>query len=466
MILYLLISIAISLLALVVRSKRSVAFVGSLFFAVQFALLWLLLKGDYSLISPGQFFEFDKLGTLFYMLLTIVGLFVFVHSKAYLKDNTLKEYRLYFALLMLLITAITGVYFASNIAVTWILLEATTLAAAGIIYHRRDNKTLEATWKYVFVCSTGIAMAYLGILLFSSMTESGALDYTSLKASLGEGNPLFLKIAFLLVVAGYSCKMEIFPLYPIGIDANYAAPSPASALISTGLVNAGFIAILRVYMMLSQTPIFGWVKSVMLIVGIISLAVGALFMRRTNHYKRFLSYSTVENMGIVAIAMGIGGAAMWAAVFHVVAHTLIKSSLFLQMAVARQVYNSYRINRLGDYISINKVGAIGILLGVIVVLAFPPSPLFVSELMIFKAIFSADKWWLAVVMLVLMCIVLYTVSARIIKLCYQPNQEELRPTGVDKALSWSAFMLLVAAMVLGLWQPEWLTITISQIVNF
>lgn len=466
MIVYFIISIAIALMALAAPNKRVVAVIGSLFFAVQFTLLSLLVWGGWAEKVSNQLFTFDKLGILFYVLLAVVSFFVFVHSKAYLKDNTLKEYRLYFALLMILITAITGVYFANNIAVTWIFLEATTLAAAGIIYHRRDNKTLEATWKYIFVCSTGIAMAYLGILLFSSMTEAGALDYASLKSSLTEGNPLFMKIAFALIVAGYSCKMEIFPLYPIGIDANYAAPSPASALISTALVNAGFLAIFRVYVMLSDTPIFGWVKSVMLIVGVISLAVGALFLRRTNHYKRFLSYSTVENMGIVAIALGIGGSAVWAALFHVVCHTLIKSSLFLQMAVARQVYNSYRINRLGDYISINNVGAIGILLGLVAILAFPPSPLFLSELMIFKTIFTEGKWWIALIMVLLMCIVLYTACSRIIKLCYQPNQEELRPTGVDKALSWSALLLLVSALVLGLWQPEWLSITISQIVNF
>ena len=336
---------------------------------------------------------------------------------------------------------------------TWIFLEATTLCAAGIIYHRRTAQTLEATWKYIFVCSTGIAMAYLGILLLCSVAEGGSLSYGALAERLRTGNPLYLKIAFLLILSGYSCKMEIFPLYTIGVDANFAAPSPASALISTGLVNAGFLAIFRVYRLMAETDIFGWVRSVLLIVGLLSLAIGALFLRRTNNYKRFLSYSTVENMGIVAIGLGIGGIGVWAALFHAVCHTLVKSSLFLQMAVVRQVYNGYRINRLGDYLSINKVGAVGLLLGTVVVLAFPPSPLFLSELMVFRGIFAAGKWWLALVMLLLLCIVVYSICARIIKLCYQPNQDELHPSRADRALSWSALALLIAAMVLGLWQP-------------
>ena len=123
-----------------------------------------------------------------------------------------------------------------------------------------------------------------------------------------------------------------------------------------------------------------------------SLVIGALFLRRTNNYKRFLSYSTVENMGIAAIGLGIGGAGVWAAVFHVVCHTFIKSSLFLQMAVVRQIYNGYRINRIGDYIRINPVGAVGLLAGMVVLVAFPPSPLFLSELTILGEVVTAGKW--------------------------------------------------------------------------
>lgn len=465
MIIYFILSLAGAALALAARNKRFIAGVGLLFHAVQFGLAGLLVRGGLAGQSSALFFRFDTPGTLFYVLLCVVGAFVFVHSKAYLKDNSLKEYRLYFFLLMLLQTAITGVYFSDNIAVTWIFLEATTLCAAGIIYHRRTAQTLEATWKYIFVCSTGIAMAYLGILLLCSVAEGGSLSYGALTERLQSGNPLYLKIAFLLILSGYSCKMEIFPLYTIGVDANFAAPSPASALISTGLVNAGFLAIFRIYRMLAGTGIFDWARSVLLIVGLLSLAIGALFLRRTNNYKRFLSYSTVENMGIVAIGLGIGGIGIWAALFHAACHTLIKSSLFLQMAVVRQVYNGYRINRLGDYLAINKVGAVGLLLGTVVVLAFPPSPLFLSELMVFRGIFSAGKWWLAVVMLLLLCIVVYSICSRIIKLCYQPNQDELHPSQVDRALSWSALTLLIAAMVLGLWQPAPFCELISEIAT-
>lgn len=259
--------------------------------------------------------------------------------------------------------------------------------------------------------------------------------------------------------------MEIFPLYTIGVDANFAAPAPASALISTGLVNAGFLAIFRIYSLYAATPVFGWVQSVMVIIGVMSLAVGALFLRRTNNYKRFLSYSTVENMGIVAIGLGIGGAGVWAAIFHTVCHTFIKSSLFLQIAVVRQIYNGYRINRIGDYININKVGAIGLLAGMVAVLAFPPSPLFISELKILMQTVLDGDWWLTIAITVIMCIVIYSVCQRFVKLCYQSNQDELHLKRVDRRLSYSALSLLVVALVIGLWQPEFLLNLIDKIAT-
>ena len=450
--------------AFLAHNRRTVHRLCALYLTSHALFAGLLFGGNY-LTTSGVFFTFDELGTLFYTLLAVVAVFIFIHSEAYLKRDDIKDYRNYFALLMLLTTAITGVYFANNIAITWILLETTTLCGAGILYYRRSEVTLEATWKYLFVCSTGIAIAYLGILLLCAAATNSSLSYEDLPQIIANGNPLYLKAAFLLVLTGYSCKMEIFPLYTIGVDANFAAPAPASALLSTGLVNAGFLAIFRIYRLFAHTEIFGWVKNVMLIIGVMSLVVGALFLRRTNNYKRFLSYSTVENMGIVAIGLGVGGAGIWAAVFHVVCHTFIKSSLFLQIAIVRQVYNGYRINRLGDYININKVGAIAIMVGMVAVLAFPPSPLFISELMIMAEALAGGDWWLIAIMVVLLCIVIFTICHRFIKLCYQPNQDELHPSNIDRRLSYSALSLLLVALVLGLWQPEFLTSIIDKIVT-
>lgn len=464
MICYLIFSVLIAAAAFTVRRRSLLRLTGAAFYAVQAAFAVRIVAGGLYGETSAVWFAFDAAGTLFYCLLCIVSAFAFFHSKASLHDCDLRQTRTYAGLLMLLTTAIAGAYFASNLAVTWIFLEATTLCAAGIVYHRRTAQALEATWKYIFVCSVGIATAYLGILLLSSLGD-GSLRYEELARSVGGGNPLYLKIAFLLILCGYSCKMEIFPLYTIGVDANFAAPAPASALISTGLVNAGFLAVFRVYRIMEQTEAIGWVRNVLLLTGILSLAVGALFLRRTNNYKRFLSYSTVENMGIAAIGLGIGGIGVWAAVFHVVCHTLIKSSLFLQIAVVRQVYGNYRINRIGDYIHINRVGAVGLLTGMVVLVAFPPSPLFLSELMILKQTIADGRWWLVTGIMLLLCLVIYFFCSRLLRLCYQPRQDELHPSATDRALSWSALSLLAAAIGLGLWQPAFFRELIDRIAS-
>ena len=190
-----------------------------------------------------------------------------------------------------------------------------------------------------------------------------------------------------------------------------------------------------------------------------------MFLRRANNYKRFLSYSTVENMGIVAIGLGIGGVALWAAVFHVVCHTFVKSSMFYHVGIMRHVYDSYSINRIGNYININRVGAIGFIVGTLVLLAFPPSPLFISEVMIFSEIVSVEKWWLLVLMLVLMCVVLYSIWSRSLRLSYHSNQDELHLSAVNRRLSYIASLPLVAAIVLGLWQPKFLDSAIENIIS-
>ena len=468
MLIYLILSVLLAVAPLALRTERATHIIAALFVAVQVVAIVLLLCFDRVDSVMLYIFRADTLAVVFHILMTAVLGFTLLHSSSYLKAEnvSITSYKSYYTILMLLAVAISCVYYSDNVAMTWVFLEATTICSAGIIYHREFKHSLEATWKYIFVCSTGIAMAYLGILLLSTVAHHGALDYASLKDVISEGNPLYLKVAFLLIVVGYSCKMEIFPLYTVGVDANYAAPAPASAFISTALVNAGFVSIFRIYSLYAAAgEVFVWARHLLILIGILSLAVGAMFLRRTNNYKRFLSYSTVENMGIVAIGLGIGGVALWAAVFHVMCHTLVKSSMFFQVGIMRHIYDSYSINRIGNYMNINRVGAIGFTLGTLVLLAFPPSPLFITEVMIFSEIVSVESWWLLIAMLILMCVVIYSIWGRSLRLGYHSNQDTLHLSAVNRRLSYSAALLLVVAIVMGVWQPDFVRDAIDAIIN-
>lgn len=467
MLTYIIVSLLIAIAPLASRSERVTNLIASLFALVQVASVALLFVFDRFDTALLTIFRADTLAVVFHVLMIAVLIFSLIHSSSYLRAEkvTTRSYNAYYTLLMLLALSITCVYYSYNLAMTWVFLELTTICSAGIIYHREFEQSLEATWKYIFVCSTGIAMAYLGILLLSTVAVEGTLDYAALKSVIAEGNPLYLKLAFLLIVIGYSCKMEVFPLYTVGVDANFAAPAPASAFISTALVNAGFVSIMRIYTLYASSEVFAWARNVLILIGILSLAVGAMFLRRTNNYKRFLSYSTVENMGIVAIGMGIGGVALWAAVFHVMCHTFIKSSMFYHVGVMRHVYDSYSINRIGNYMNINRIGAIGLIVGTLLLLAFPPSPLFVTEVMLFSEIATQGRWWLLILMVVLMCVVLYAIWSRSLRLNYHSNQDELHLSEVNRRLSYSASVLLIVAIVVGIWQPAELMDIIDSIVN-
>ncbi|MDR0954814.1 MAG: hydrogenase 4 subunit F [Rikenellaceae bacterium] len=452
---YLLILLALLTAVACSPDRQRVTAFSALFYGVQLLFaLWAITeaRGTDALI----YFTFDHLGTLFHLLTAIIAPVVFYQSLKYLDTESVREFRLYNLALILLCVTVTGVYYANNAAMTWIFLEATTLATAMLVYHRRTVRSLEATWKYVFVSSVGIAVAYLGILMLSTaVTGQQGLSYSHLRWAVASANPLYMKMAFLLILTGYSCKMEVFPLYTVGVDANYAAPTPASALISTALVNAGFVSFFRVYQVMEASEIYAWAKSVLLITGILSVAIGAIYLRRTNNFKRFLTYSTVENLGIVLIGLGLGGWGVFAALFHLLVHSLLKSGLFMQMAQVGRFFGTYRMNRLGGYLALYPLGGGVILMGLIGLLAFPPSGLFVSELIVMGGLVAGGHWVVLTLFVLLVVVILYTLCRRFLGLLFRPTAlREVNVFRTDRVATGLQFGLIGCALVLGIVQPR------------
>ena len=467
MFIFLLISLAIVGFVALAAQHRTVRIFAAFYYLVQAGFAVAVIPFRIGEVES-QFFTFDLLGAIFFVLMAVISAVAFVQSNFYLDRETLRQFKLYNISLMLLCVSATGVYFANNIAVTWIFLEATTLCTAGLVYHRRNTRSLEATWKYIFICSLGIAVAYLGILLLSTVTAGGELSYANLARTVASGNPLYLKIAFLFILVGYSCKMEVFPLYTIGVDANFAAPAPASAVISTVLVNAGFVSLFRVYRVAAASPVYEWFSHVLILAGLISLLIAGVSLRRTNNYKRFLAYSTVECMGLSVVGLGVGGIGIFAALLQVIAHALIKSGMFVQMAQVGKVYGTYRMNRIGGYIDVNRTGAVALLLGDMSLLAFPPSVLFVSEMMILRQVIESGRWWLLVLLALLLCFVMFSFCSRILKLCYKPvgNPLPMPSLRIHLGLTWCGLLLIAGASVLGIVQPPFLIKFINAVIAF
>jgi hydrogenase-4 component F len=456
----------ISLNLVVKKSELNRLFCGIFLILQLYLTIWMwynLGKNEMGL------FIIDDTALLFSFLLCVVSVATFYYSTYIFELENTRRIKLFGGAFIGLIASITGVYCASNITVSWIFLEATTLSVAALIYHNRTIRALEATWKYVFITSVGIALAYIGILFVSltfKNTVGTDMSYFNLSHTLANANPLYLKLAFLFVLIGYSAKMEIFPLYTIGIDANYVAPAPVSALISTAMVNAGFVSILRVYKALALTSVFVWAGHILILSGVLSLIIAAIYILRVKNYKRLFAYSTLEHMGIVAIGMGIGGVALIAAILQVFIHTFVKSSIFFQLGQAHKILKTYRIGKTGNYININTTGAMVILLGTIILIAIPPSGIFIPEWMLFTTLVLSGNWILFILIAFLLCLILYGILTRVLPLLFFEVANPYKDmTYINRNESTIQLIFLLVCFALCFFRPAILTEIICRIAD-
>lgn len=401
--------------------------------------------------SKGQselvYFTFDGTAIIMLSLLVVVAVAAYFHSFYYLMHESKRGIPLYIAGLTGLLTSLVGVYLTNNLIVLWIFMEATTLTVSVLIYHHRSTHALEATWKYVFVSSIGIALAYIGILFLGAVvyhSEDVTLSYKSLELLAASANPAYLRIAFIFILVGFSTKMELFPMHTVGIDANTIAPPPISAVMSTLMVNGGFVAIYRLLNILDGTIVGQWASNVLILSGILSVVVASTYLLKSNNLKRLLAYSTLENMGLVAIALGIGGVARYAAFIHIIAHTFLKSALFFQVRQVRNTFDTYEISKMGGYIRHYSAGALVLMLGTLGIVAFPPSGLFVSELTIFKTMLAQERWVLFTVLVLVLLFCVYAIVQKLLSILYA--KESVKTTGFKLSMSLTAVQYILIGL--------------------
>lgn len=408
----------------------------------------------------GSYFSYDPLGVIFLTVLTILSYTTVFHSYLYLqhKQDSSRNQSLYFAALILLIGAMTSVYLASTIGIMWVLIEVTTLSVALLIYHERTHLALEATWKYVFICSIGITFAFVGIVFLSkALQESGSvnLTFTDIPAHLQQANTFWLKLAFIFMLVGFSTKMGLFPMHTITVDAHTVAPPPISAFISTTLMNVGFVAIFRTYSLMAHTSILPWMNQILLWSGFLSIFVATVYILKVNHLKRMFAYSSLENMGIAAVGLASGGIGYFAAILHMVLHSLVKAASFYQVDQFHRVFNTYIVNKTGGYFKKNLAGTLVFLIVFISITAIPPSGMFVSEFLVFRSLFEARHIVAFIVILLLLTLIIWALGKNIFSMLFlpDPGREERIAPEINPWESATQFILLAAAIYLGLNPP-------------
>ena len=361
----------------------------------------------------------DALSAYLLIVIGAVSLISAAATPAYLRTEAALRRRdsgtdLQYAVLVQLFLALMALaVLAANLGVLWVAIEATTVVTAFLVGQRRNKPAVEAAWKYVVISSTGIALALLGIFLlnFAALhtTAPAGLEWDSLVASAPQLDPAVTRMAVLLLVLGFGTKAGLAPLHGWLPDVYSQAPAPVSALMSGVLAAVGFYAVLRVKVIADAALGADFTRTLLLVMSLASLALAASLMLGQRDYKRMLAYSSIENMGLLALGAAIGSPLAIAAVLlHVLGHGLAKSALFVGAGRILQLTGSTRIDAVRGLAARAPAlaGAFGI--GILAVIGFPPCILFASELGIATAGFAGG---MGIVVAVALLLALVTAGA-------------------------------------------------------
>lgn len=308
--------------------------------------------------------------------------------------------RVYGALTAGFLAAMVVAVCANNIGVIWIAVEATTVITAFLVGHRRTRGALEATWKYVVICSVGIAVAFLGtVLLYYAAEHAGApaaaaLNLDVLTAHARGLDPDIARLAGGLLLVGYGAKAGLFPFHTWLADAHSQAPAPVSALMSGVLLSVAFSVVIRLEPIIGTATGPAFMRSGLLLIGLATLVIAALMLTVTADIKRMLAYSSMENMGLIAIAAAAGTSlAIAALLLHVLAHGIGKTVLFLSSGQLQAAHNSTAIADINAVLRRSRLLGVSLAVGVIVLLGLPPFAMFASELAIARSLADARLAW-------------------------------------------------------------------------
>jgi hydrogenase-4 component F len=370
----------------VIASGLSLAFAISLFF----------LK-----TAPGSYLLVDDLNGTFIVLTTFVGFTTSVYSASYIGHEldigrlTTTSVRFYHAMYQTLMFAMNLALTANNIGLMWVAIELATLTTVMMVGIYRTHEALEAAWKYFILGSVGIALALFGTILVYMAARPvvgeglNAMVWSVLVTRAGAFDPALLDVAFVFLLLGYGTKVGLAPLHAWLPDAHAEGPTPISAVLSGLLLNIALYALLRFKMVLAANPAAIAPGPLMVTLGLLSLVFAAFMLYRRRDIKRMFAYSSIEHMGIITFAFGMGGPlANFAGLLHMTMHSLAKSAIFFAVGHVAQVKGTQRIADMGGLTETHPVLGWGLILGVVAIAGLPPLGIFMSEFLVVSSTFA------------------------------------------------------------------------------
>lgn len=417
----------------------------------------------------GHYIHVDKLGLIFLLLLSAIFTLVSFYSLGYFPlarktDDNETGGHIYVSCMLLFLTAMTLSISTTHIGILWVAIEGTTLASAPLIYYRQNKRSLEAAWKYLLICSVGIAIALLGVFFVAASTRNTGADLF-ISSLIGHAKNLdvnLLRIGFIFVLIGFGTKMGLAPMHNWLPDAHSEAPSPISALLSGTLLNCALLGILRFYQICVAAGLAPFAERLLIIFGLFSLFIAAVFITYQKDYKRMLAYSSIEHMGVIVLGVGIG--ADFAAMLHVVGHSLTKALLFLVAGNILILYRSKMVSDVNGLLRTSTPTGVLLVIGGLAIVGSPPFLPFISEFLILRqGIYSGNAVAMGLYLLFL-GIIFVSMSKAIFKMAFGKKRDSV-PGELPRLVLVAPSLLAIAVFLMGLYLPQGVSMLVENAAN-
>jgi hydrogenase-4 component F len=354
-------------------------------------------------VSSGGYLFVDDLNIVFVVLSTFVGFTTAVFSATYIGHEleigrlTPRYLRFYHAMYQTLMFAMNLGLLANNIGLMWVAIELATLTTVLMVGIYRTHEALEAAWKYFILGSVGIALALFGTILVYMAARPvigeghDAMVWTALIEKAAAFSPELLNVAFVFLMLGYGTKVGLAPLHAWLPDAHAEGPTPISAVLSGLLLNVALYALLRFKMLLATNPAAIAPGPLMVTMGLVSLIFAGFMLYRRRDIKRMFAFSSIEHMGLITFAFGMGGAlANFAGLLHMTMHSLTKSAIFFAVGHIAQVKGTQKLSDIRGLTASHPTLGWGLVLGVVAIAGLPPLGIFMSEFLIVSSTFARE----------------------------------------------------------------------------
>jgi len=417
------------------------------------------------LLVLDRLFFVDSFNVFLVALTAFVGFTTSIFSRQYMRIErdsgrlTPARLRLYHSMFQVFNFTMLLALLTNNMGILWVAMEAATLATVLLVSLYRTPASLEAAWKYFILCGVGIAQALFGtILLYFAAekllgAEGGALLWTELNTVKSQLEPTVLSLAFVFLLVGYGTKVGLVPLHNWLPDAHAEGPTPVSAVLSGLLLNVALYAVVRCKVLVDGSLQTSFAKGLMMGFGMLSVVVAAFLLSRQKDIKRLFAYSSIEHMGIITFAFGMGGpVANFAGLLHMTVHSLTKSAIFFAVGHAVQKTGTQLIDGIRGLITISPTIGWGLVLATLAILGMPPFGVFASEFLILTTAIH-DQPWATPLLLVSLGVAFAAVFSKVQPMVFGETTAKRLPH--RPAMS-PVFVHLAIVLMLGLWIPPFL----------